>query len=235
MTSIFSASPITEGLTIRLLIVDGHPVTRSGVARIGDEQPDVEVVAETGTMAEAVRLADALSPDVVTIGTGLLDGDGLTLARELRDRYSDLGIVILTAHGEDDVLFRALETGASAFVSKTVPMAEVVAAIRYAAVAATSFTAAGLAQALRRRQEAPDRAMLSPRERDVLRLLQEGHSVRTIAETLYISLSTAKTYVARLYEKLGATNRATALMAAVRLGLVEAQQASASGAGRLSG
>lgn len=209
-----------RGKTVRLLVVDGHPVTRSGLARVAEGQPDLHVVGEAGTIADALHMADAVAPDVVSIGTSLGDGDGLELARDLRDRYADLGIVILTSRGEDDVLFRALETGASAFVSKEAALCEVVAAIRHAAVAAASFTAAGLAQALRRRQEASERLALSPREREVLDLLQEGHSVPEIAARLYISLSTAKTYVARLYEKLGASNRATALMAAVRLGLV---------------
>jgi DNA-binding NarL/FixJ family response regulator len=208
------------GNVVRLLVVDGHPVIRSGLARIAEGQPDLHVVAEAGTAADALRLADALAPDVVSIGTTLGDGNGLELARELRDRYTGLGIVILTSRGEDDVLFRALETGASAFVSKQAALTEVVAAIRHAAVAASSFSAAGLAQALRRRQELSAQLALSPREREVLDLLQAGQSVPSIAATLYISLSTAKTYVARLYEKLGATNRATALMAAVRLGLV---------------
>ena len=226
MTRGFPATPlIVEDVRppIRLLIVDGHPVTRSGVARVADGHDDLQVVAETGSIAEALRLADALHPHVVTTGTSLLDGDGLSLARDLRDVYATMGIVILTSHGEDDALFRALETGASAFVSKAATMPEIIAAIRHAAAAATSFSAAGLAQALQRRQETPDRLRLSAREREVLGLLQEGRSVPTIAATLCISLSTAKTYVARLYDKLGATNRATALMAAVRLGLVVEQ------------
>ena len=221
--SAYGRPPATRGgaVSVRLLVVDGHPVTRWGLGRIADEQPDVEVVGETGSAAEAVQLAAALKPDVVSIGIGLCDGSGLELARELRDRYADLGIVILTARGEDDVLFRALETGASAFVSKQASIPEIVAAIRHSAVSASSFSAAGLAQALRRRQETNDQLSLSPREREVLFLLQEGMSVPAIAANLYISLSTAKTYVARLYEKLGATNRATALMAAFRHGLVQ--------------
>jgi DNA-binding NarL/FixJ family response regulator len=210
------------GNTVRLLVVDGHPVIRSGLARIADGQADLHVVGEAGTIAEALSMADALAPDVVSVGTTLRDGNGLELARELRDRYAELGVVILTSKGQDDVLFRALETGASAFVSKEAALTEVMAAIRHAAVAASSFSAVGLAQALRRRQESPARLALSAREREVLALLQDGRSVPAIAATLYISLSTAKTYVARLYEKLGATNRATALMAAVRLGWMPA-------------
>jgi len=212
-------------MAIRLLVVDGHPLIRWGLARIADEQDDLHSVGEASSAAEALALAAARNPDVVTVDVSLPDQNGLGLARELRDRYPGLGIVVLTSQDEDDVLFRALDNGVSAFVPKTAPVPEILAAIRHAAVAATSFTATGLAQALRRRRDVPERLALSPREREVLDLLQDGLSVPAIAQTLYLSLSTAKTYVARLYDKLGANNRAQALMAAVRLGLTAPQHA----------
>ena len=158
--------------------------------------------------------------DVVTVNVDLPDGDGLQLARELRDRYTDLGIVILTSRYKDDVLFRALETGVSAFVAKAAPVEEVLAAIRHSAVAASSFTASGLATALSRRLAASERLALSPREMEVLRLLRDGLPIPEIALQMYISYSTAKTYVARLYQKLSAANRTQALMAAVQHGLI---------------
>jgi DNA-binding NarL/FixJ family response regulator len=154
----------------------------------------------------------------------LPDGDGLQLARDLRDSYADLGIVILTSKQEDDVLFRALETGVSAFVAKTAPVEEVLAAIRHAAVAAASFTASGLAMAFARRRAMQEHLALSPREKEVLHLLHEGLSIPAIAIELYISVSTAKTYVARLYEKLGVASRSQALMAALHHGLIDYQQ-----------
>lgn len=203
----------------RLLIVDAHPLTRWGLAALVDAQPDLTVIGQTNTAEEALALVEALSPDVISVRLPLADSEGMGLARDLRDRYADLGIVILAASGEDDLLFRALETGASAFVSQTATGPDIVGAIRHAAVAASTFSAAGLAQALHRRQQAPLPTVLSPRERQVLALLQDGMSVAALAETLCISLSTAKTYVGRLYEKLDANNRAQALMAAVRLGL----------------
>lgn len=206
---------------IRLLVVDCHPVTRSGLAYIAGEHRDLEVIGEAGAIGDARQLVAALQPDVVTLGIGLLDGDGLDLARELRAQHPGLGIVVLTSRGADDLLLRALEIGVSAYVSKQASAGEIVAAIRHAAVAASSFSAAGLAQALRRRRDSREQLTLSAREREVLFLLQDGQSVPAIAARLFISLSTAKTYVARLYEKLGATNRATALMAAVRLGMVQ--------------
>jgi DNA-binding NarL/FixJ family response regulator len=101
----------------------------------------------------------------------------------------------------------------------------VVASIRSAALAPSSFSAAGLAAALRRRRETSERMALSPRESQILFLLRDGLSVPEIAAQLYVSLSTAKTYVTRLYDKLGARNRAQALMTAVRLGLFDTQPA----------
>ena len=116
---------------------------------------------------------------------------------------------------------RALESGVSAFVAKNAPTAEILAAIRHASVAPASFTASGLALALARRRRAQDRAALSPREQQVLSLLGQGFSIPRIARALYVSPSTAKTYVARLYEKLGASNRTQALMTALREGLLD--------------
>lgn len=121
------------------------------------------------------------------------------------------------------MLFRALDTGASAFVAKTAPIAEILGAIRHAAVAASSFTASGLAVALSRRQVAQGRFALSPRESEVLMLLRDGLSTPAIARRIYVSPSTAKTYITRLYDKLGATNRAQALMIAVQHGLIRFQ------------
>lgn len=211
-------------MPIRLAIIDGHVLTRYGLRALVAPQSDIDTVAECGTVTEAEEMLARARPDVVTVDVSLPDGDGMRLARRFRDRYAALGIVMLTSHGEDDVLFRALETGVSAFVAKTAPVEEVLAAIRHAAVAASSFTASGLAVALARRQAARAGLALSPREMEVLRLLRAGMSVRAVAAEMFISLSTAKTYVARLYDKLGASNRAQALMTAVHYGLIQSRE-----------
>jgi len=207
-------------MTIRLAIVDGHTLTRYGLRQLVAENADIEIVAECGFAGLAPETIAQSGPDVVTIDATLPDGDGMRLARNFRDLYADLGIVMLTSRGEDDVLFRAMETGVSAFVAKTAPVEEVLAAIRHAAVAASSFTASGLAVAITRRRTIRDRLALSPREAEVLRYLRDGLSIPAIALAMYISQSTAKTYVARLYDKLGAANRAQALMTAMRYGLI---------------
>jgi DNA-binding NarL/FixJ family response regulator len=209
-------------MAIRLAIVDAHTLTRCGLRELACRQAgeDIEVVAEAGSEAEARRVIATARPDVVTLDAALPDGDGLRLARELRAQRADLGIVILACRTSDQQMLRALEVGASAYVAKTAPAEEAFAAIRHAAVAAASFTASGLAQALARRQAAKGQLILSRRETEVLHLLRDGLSVPAIAGTMFLSLSTTKTYVARLYSKLGAANRAQALMAAVRHGLL---------------
>ena len=215
-------------MPIHLGIVDGHTLIRYGLQELVSQHPDIEIVAECQSAAEALDMVAKKRPDVVTVDVVLPDDDGLRLAHELREHCPDLGIVLLTSQDEDDVLFRALENGVSAFVAKSAPLAEILSAIRHAAVAASSFTASGLAMAVARRRTMQDRLALSPRETEVLRLLRDGLSVPAIASEMFISVSTAKTYVARLYEKLGAANRAQALMAAMHHGLIQYHQDMAS-------
>lgn len=212
-------------MTIRLVVIENQALVRYALQQLTSRHADIEIVAECQSAAEAAQVVSLARADVVTVSVGLPDGGGLRLARELRDRYADLGIVILTSGGEDDILFRALETGVSAFVAETAPVEEVLGAIRHSAVAASSFTASGLANAITRRRDTRERLALSPREIEVLRLLCDGLSVPAIAARMFISYSTAKTYVARLYQKLGAANRAQALMVAVQHGLVSCDQA----------
>jgi DNA-binding NarL/FixJ family response regulator len=207
-------------MSIRMTIVDGQILIRYGLRELLSHQPDIEIVAECATAAEAAPVIATERPDVITLDTSLPDGHGLRVAREFRHRYPGLGIVVLTSQDEDVMLFRAAEVGASAFVSKNAPAEEVLGAIRHAAVAATSFTAPGLAAALTRRRKLQERLALSARETEVLRLLRDGMSIPAISVAMCISQSTAKTYAARLYRKLGAANRAQALMAAVRYSLI---------------
>lgn len=211
------------GGAVRLMVVDSHPLVRWALTQIAREQADLTAAAEAATTDEALALAYAVKPDVVTVECSAQDDSGWTLAARLRQAYPLLGIVVLAADASDQLLFRALNLGASAFLAKSAPIADVIAAVRHAAAAPSSFTAAGLAAALQRKRETSERLALSPREHEILILLHDGMSVPAVAATLYVSLSTAKTYVARLYEKLGARNRAQALMTAVRLGLLESQ------------
>jgi DNA-binding NarL/FixJ family response regulator len=209
---------------VTVVVADGHTLVRYGLSELVDAEPDIEVVGSTGLGREAVSIVAAVRPDVLVLDVVLPDADGLQVASELRSRYADLGIVLLASNDQDEVMFEALASGVSAFVTRAAPTDEVLAAIRHAAVAPISFTATGLAGAMERRELAANQHFLSRREAEVLALLGEGLSVRAIAARLCVSLSTAKTYVARLYEKLGASNRAQAIMAAMERDLLAAKR-----------
>lgn len=207
-----------------VLLVDDHELIRQGLRRAFERDPGFTVVGEAGSVAEALVMIRAEKPEVVIMDVRLPDGDGLDTVKKLRAAGETMGIVVLTMYAGDQQLFDALEAGASAFVNKDAPAEEVLAAARHAAASPGSFSAADLADAMRRKasQGGPK---LSPRERDVLKLLADGLAVSGIAKALFISESTTKTHISKLYEKLGAGNRAQALMTAMRLGLITADKA----------
>jgi len=212
-------------MSIRLVAVDEHVLLRLGLAGVLTGSPDITLVGEAGSIAEAERVVQETNPTVVTIGLNLPDGDGITAARKLREDRSELGVVLLTAHSDDALLYRAMDAGLSAYVTKSAPVATVLAAVRHAAVAPTSFTAPGLQTALARRHS--QGGLLSPRERQVLLLMRDGTSLPAIATHLEVSEATVKTYVSRLYSKLRVNNRAQALMVAVNQGLLPTLDAAA--------
>ncbi|HEX5532511.1 MAG TPA: response regulator transcription factor [Actinomycetales bacterium] len=202
-----------------VMLLDDHQLIRHGLVLAFRRSGDFEVIAEASTVAEGMALAQEHEPDVVVVDIGLPDGSGLDITRRLRDRFPALGIVVLTMYAGDEQLFAALEAGASAFVAKSAASDDVVAAARHAASSPHSFTAQDLSGALRRRAS-PSGPQLTTRESEVLNLLAEGLGVAAISRHLYISDSTTKTHITKVYDKLGAGNRAQAIMNAVRAGLL---------------
>jgi DNA-binding NarL/FixJ family response regulator len=203
----------------RVLLVDDHDLIRQGLARAFERQEDFDVCGQAASVAEGLRQFAALSPDVVITDVRLPDGLGFELVKEIRKRARDTGVVVLTMYAGDEQLFAALEAGASAFVAKDAPADEVVAAARHALVSPHSFAAADLAGAMRRKMS-PAGPQLTRREGEVLSLLARGFSVSAIGRSIFVSDSTAKTHISKIYEKLGASNRADAIMKAVRSGLL---------------
>lgn len=211
-------------MSVTILLVDDHALIRQGLRRAFEQSGDLLVVAEAADLAQAHAMARTHHPDVAVVDINLGDGNGIDFVAEMRARRPEMGLVVLTMYAEDEHIFAALEAGASAFVLKGAPADDVVAAARQAARAPTAFTAADLAGAMRRRLQTPA-VQLTPRENEVLQLLAAGASIAEVAAALYVSPSTAKTHVSKLYEKLSASNRTQAVMAAVRHGLVKAGSA----------
>lgn len=208
-------------MTVGVLLVDDHALVREGLRRAFEQTDDLVVVAEAASLAEARSLERAHAPQVAIVDINLGDGSGIELVADFRSRRPEMGVVVLTMYDEDEHVFAALEAGASAFVLKSAPADEVVSAARHALRSPAAFTAQDLAGAMRRRMQAPA-VHLTPREKEILQLLAGGSSIAVVAKQLYISQSTAKTHMSKLYDKLEAGNRTQAVMNAVRLGLLKA-------------
>jgi len=202
-----------------VLLVDDHELIRDGLSGVFAAQEDMEVLGAAQDVGEAMVMYEQAPPDVIVTDLQLPDGTGLDIVRRVRRDSDRIGLVVLTMHAGDDQIFAAMEAGASAFVGKDAPSTEVVKAARHAAVSPRSFLCAGLAQAMVRRTTGAT-ARLSEREHDVLVHLAEGLSAAEIAPRLHLSESTVKSHVARIYQKLGAANRAQALVTAMRIGLL---------------
>jgi DNA-binding NarL/FixJ family response regulator len=215
-----AASP-AHSSAVTVLLVDDHPLVRDGIAHLLTDG-GLDVVGQASSLVEGMRLADSVRADVMVVDVSLGDGSGLDLVAAVRAKRPTMGLVVFTMHNDDDTLLAALDAGASSLVLKTSSSEEVLAMVRRAAAAPDSFTAVGLAEALRRRstQVKPN---LTAREMEVLERLAVGDSVAGMAKRLYMSESTVKTHIAKLYSKLGAHNRASAVMAAIKLGFVKSQ------------
>ncbi len=211
---------------ITVLLIDDHELIRNGLGAVLDLEPDLEVVATAGSVAEGIQRYREVAPDVVITDLQMQDGTGLDVVRTLRKESDQVGLIVLTMHSGDEQIFAAMQAGASGFVGKDAPSTEVIKAARHASVSPKAFVCAGLVGAMMRRQSAESTA-LSEREHDVLLLLAEGLNAAAIGQKLYLSESTTKSHIARIYQKLGAANRAQALVTAMRIGLLSTVQPSA--------
>jgi DNA-binding NarL/FixJ family response regulator len=206
-------------MTTSVLLVDDHELIRQGLARAFERHGAMTVVGQAGSVGEAVSAWRALRPAVVVTDLQLPDGTGLDVIRAIRAEGADTGLVMLTMHSGDEEIFAAMEAGASAFIGKDARAGEVVNAAAHAAKSPRSFLCAGLPGAMMRRASTTA-TRLTPREQEVLELLADGLGGAGIAKQLYMGESTAKTHITHIYDKLGASNRAQALVTAIRRGLL---------------
>ncbi|HEU5109244.1 MAG TPA: response regulator transcription factor [Micromonosporaceae bacterium] len=204
-------------MVVRLFVADPSTMVRLGYATALAGNEDLTLAGAAGTAAEAADLVSVTRPDVVVVDEGLPDEGGLSLCRRVRADRPDVGLV-LVGPADDELLFRALEERLSAYLPRSATVDVVLSAVRHAAVAPTAFTAPDLATSLARRQAAT--AALSPREMEVLRHVYAGASNARIAGSMRLTESTVRTYLARVYDKLGVRTRAEALVAAVERGLL---------------
>ena len=206
----------TEPATAKVLVVDDHALVRTGVAKIIDHEPDLDVVAEAANGLEALAAFDAHRPDVTLLDLRMPIMEGVEVVRRIRERDPQAKVIVLTTYDTDDDISRALKAGAKAYVLKDISADDLIACIHdvlngktYLAPAAAAKLAEGLS-----------RVQLTPRELSTLRLMADGKSNKEIATSLGISERTVKTHLGHLFEKLSVTSRTEAVKVATRRGLV---------------
>lgn len=211
-----------DGHHIRILVADDHPIVRDGLVAVLATQPDFDVVGEAADGAALVERALALRPDVALVDLEMPVHDGVEAIRQLHMAQPSIRTIVLTAFDSDDRIIGALEAGASGYLLKGAPRAEIFNAIRVVH-AGGSLLQPLIASRLLRRLEAPEPSAepLTSREREVLGLLAQGRLNKEIALELGVTERTAKFHVSAILAKLGANNRTEAVALAHQRGLLE--------------
>ena len=199
-------------MPIRVLLVDDHELVRRGLRDLLGDEPDIEVVAEAGSVEEALAVAMHVEPEVAVVDVRLGDGDGITLCRELRSKPNPPACLMLTAFDDEEAMVGAIMAGAAGYLLKQVRGQDVVNAVREVAAGRSLLDPVSTARVLDKMRHPPtdELATLTERERDVLELIGQGLSNREIAERLFLAEKTVKNYVTSVLAKLGMQRRTQA-------------------------
>jgi len=210
-----------DGEPTRILIIEDHLVVAEGLTALINHQADMKVVGNVGTVAECVPAAAELDPDVVLIDFRLPDGTGPDAAMAIRSLRPAAKMIFLTREDTDAARFAAVQSGASAFIHKSKAAADVVSTIRDVARGKMLITPRTIASLLAKRKSIESQLeRLTPREREVLRLLADGHPSRSIAAQMGISYTTVRTHIRSLGSKLAVHSKPEAIVKARELGLI---------------
>lgn len=205
--------------TIRILLVDDHPVVRAGLSGLLSSQPDFEVVGEASNGLEALGLLDRLKPDVVLMDLRMPQMDGVSAIRQIRAKSSKFQVLVLTTYDTDSEIVRAVEAGATGYLLKDVPREELFRAVRLCAKG-EAVLSPPIAARLLGRMRGPAEENLSMRELEVISLVAKGFSNKEIARQLKISEATVKTHLLHAFGKLGVDDRTAAVTVALERGIL---------------
>lgn len=206
---------------IRIVLADDHPVVREGIRGMLQGYEDIEVVGQAGSGPEAVALVAALGPDLVLMDLRMPGGDGVEATRTIVASHPATRVVVLTTYETDQDILRAIEAGASGYLLKDIAPAELARSVRAAAAGETVLATSAQTALLGRVQGRQAAPALSVQEVKVLRLAADGLTNAAIGGELFIGEATVKTYLSRAYEKLGVSDRTSAVRRALELGLLD--------------
>ena len=198
---------------LKILIVDDHDIVRKGLAMLVSRQQDLTVVAEAGTVAEAVEKARKSVPDVVVMDIRLPDGSGIEACREIRDENANVKVLMLTSYSDEEAVMGSIMAGASGYLLKEIRSQEIVDAIRCVGAGQSLLdptVTAGVLDRVRRGKEQDVLAQLTEQELRILELIADGQTNREIAGQINLSDKTVKNYVSNILGKLEVSRRSQA-------------------------
>ena len=208
---------------VTVVVADDHPLYREGVVRALLASGQIEILAEAGNGREALAAIQEHKPEVALLDYKLPELDGVAVTHAVAREQLPTRVLLVSAFTDSGVVYKALETGAAGFISKEArreQLADAVLACARGENVVPPEVAAGLVSEIRLRKQS-DAPALTPREQEILHLIAAGKSLPQIAEELFLGLTTVKTHVQHLYEKLGVSDRAAAVATAMRRGLIE--------------
>jgi two-component system, NarL family, response regulator LiaR len=204
-------------MTIRVLLVDNHPVVRTGLRALLETESDIKVVGEAGDGLSAISVARALRPDIVVTDLLLPDVDGVAVTQSIRAELPDAQVVILTSVGEEDAsLVRAVRAGAIGYVVKNAEIEVLVRTVRSAAEGQVHLSPRAAARLMQEMRSPKNQLPVTDRERQVLREIAIGRTNKEIARSLHIAETTVKSHVRAILDKLGVQSRTQAALQALR-------------------
>lgn len=206
---------------IRIVLVDDHEVVRAGIKAMIDAQDDMEVVGEAGTVEDGVRRVGYDEPDVVVLDVRLPDGSGVEACRDIRDRFPDVKVLMLTSFADEEALMSAILAGAAGYVLKRVKGSDLVDDIRRVGSGESLLDPEMTEKLFERLRSGPKTdpllAKLSDQEREIVHHIADGKTNKQIAEEMFLAEKTVKNYVSNLLAKMGMSRRSEAAAYVARL------------------
>jgi len=213
---------------IKVIIAEDHTIVRQGLSALLRSEPDIEVVGEASDGLEAIELAKRLIPDVVLMDIAMRNLNGIEATRQIKKLFSQMKVLVLTMYENEECIFQILKAGASGYLIKDSAMTDLVSAIRSIhqgdSYLSPSISKKVIEEYIQRAESGEKRSLddpLSGREREILQLISEGHSVPQIASLLCISKKTVEAHKTHIMEKLNIHDKVGLIKYAIRMGLTE--------------
>ena len=217
--------------SIRVLLVDDHALVRAGIHSLLEEVESLEVVAETGDGRQALELIERLRPDVVLLDLGMAGLSGFEVLKVSREKFPEVRVIVITVHEEEEYAFHALRSGAAGYLPKTAAVAELRLAIDHVMggkkyLSPNIVQRAAIDSSGHAREGQKTVADLTPRQREVLILIAEGHTTKEVARMLNISVKTVESHRGQLMDRLNIHDIAGLVRYAIKFGLVSIENGS---------